>query len=210
LTEAQGSAFSEREVDLALPHEPVDGASADDLLGGVHAARRAADLVIRARAEGATVRAAMLATLRRLGGASLIRLASMLAIEQDDEWHVGRRDLSAHSMEWLLSAGLGHTPRTKRRSSRSPRTEQPRSPTRRALPSYTASRDLTVGARIWMWRPLFLREQQPASSGTTWLLRTTSGSPPPRLTDGSIRDELAVSPAVASLLLSGLMGSRRR
>jgi hypothetical protein len=142
--------------------------------------------------------------------ASLIRLASMLAIEQDDEWHVGRRDRSAHSMEWLLSAGLGHTPRTKRRSSRSPRTEQPRSPTRRALPSYTASRDLTVGARIWMWRPLFLREQQPASSVTTWLLRTTSGSPPPRLTDGSIRDELAVSPAVASLLLSGLMGSRRR
>jgi hypothetical protein len=92
-------------------------------------------------------------------------------------------------MDSLLTAGLDHTPKTKRRSSSSPRPKQPRSPTRRALRSYTSSRDLTVGARIWMWRPLLLREQQPSSSVTAWLLRTTSGSPPPRLTDGSIRDE---------------------
>jgi transposase-like protein len=39
---------------------------------------------------------------------SLIRLASMLAIEQNDEWLVGRRYLSAHSMEPLLSAGPDH------------------------------------------------------------------------------------------------------
>jgi hypothetical protein len=77
--------------------------------------------------------------------ASLIRLASMLAIEQDDERLVGRRYLSAHSMDSLLSAGLDHTPKTKRRSSSSPRPKQPRSPTRRALRSYTTSRDLTVG-----------------------------------------------------------------
>src|SRR3954447_12005265 len=42
--------------------------------------------------------------------ASLIRLASMLAIEQNDEWLVGRRYLSAHSMEPLLSAGSDHNP----------------------------------------------------------------------------------------------------
>ena len=41
--------------------------------------------------------------------ASLIRVASMLAIEQNDEWLVGRRYLSAHSMETLLSAGPDHT-----------------------------------------------------------------------------------------------------
>src|SRR4051794_8815890 len=41
---------------------------------------------------------------------SLIRLASMLAIEQNDEWLVGRRYLSAHSMESLLSRGLDHNP----------------------------------------------------------------------------------------------------
>src|SRR4051794_29915997 len=40
--------------------------------------------------------------------ASLIRLASMIAIEQNDEWLVGRRYLSAHSMEPLLSPGLDH------------------------------------------------------------------------------------------------------
>jgi hypothetical protein len=33
---------------------------------------------------------------------SLIRLASMLAIEQNDEWLVGRRDLSAASLGPLL------------------------------------------------------------------------------------------------------------
>ena len=32
----------------------------------------------------------------------------MLAIEQNDEWLVGRRYLSAHSMEPLLSPGPDH------------------------------------------------------------------------------------------------------
>src|SRR4051794_20284884 len=40
--------------------------------------------------------------------ASLIRLASMLAIEQNDEWLVGRRYLSAHSMEPLHGSGPEH------------------------------------------------------------------------------------------------------
>jgi putative transposase len=37
---------------------------------------------------------------------SLVRLATMLAIEQNDEWLVGRRYLSAHSMEPLLEERL--------------------------------------------------------------------------------------------------------
>jgi putative transposase len=37
---------------------------------------------------------------------SLIRLAAMLAIEQNDEWLVGRRYLSAGSMEPLLEERL--------------------------------------------------------------------------------------------------------
>jgi hypothetical protein len=37
---------------------------------------------------------------------SLIRLATMLAIEQNDEWLVGRRYLSAGSMEPLLEERL--------------------------------------------------------------------------------------------------------
>src|SRR4051794_18671479 len=40
--------------------------------------------------------------------ASVIRLVSMLAIEQNDEWLVGRRYLSAHSMGPLLSPGPDH------------------------------------------------------------------------------------------------------
>jgi putative transposase len=36
------------------------------------------------------------------GDPSLVRLASMLAIEQNDEWLVGRRYLSAGSMAPLL------------------------------------------------------------------------------------------------------------
>jgi putative transposase len=38
--------------------------------------------------------------------ASLVRLATMLCIEQNDEWLVGRRYLSAHSMEPLLEERL--------------------------------------------------------------------------------------------------------
>ena len=37
---------------------------------------------------------------------SLIRLAGMLCIEQNDEWLVGRRYLSAHAMEPLLEQRL--------------------------------------------------------------------------------------------------------
>jgi putative transposase len=39
---------------------------------------------------------------------SLIRLATMLCIEQNDEWLVGRRYLSAHSIEPLLEERLDH------------------------------------------------------------------------------------------------------
>jgi putative transposase len=41
--------------------------------------------------------------------AALIRLAGMLCIEQNDEWLVGRRYLSAGSMEPLLEERL-HRP----------------------------------------------------------------------------------------------------
>jgi putative transposase len=37
---------------------------------------------------------------------SLIRLVGMLCIEQNDEWPVGRRYLSAHAMEPLLEKRL--------------------------------------------------------------------------------------------------------
>ena len=43
--------------------------------------------------------------------AALIRLAGMLCIEQNDEWLVGRRYLSAGSMEPLLEERL-HRPDT--------------------------------------------------------------------------------------------------
>ena len=38
--------------------------------------------------------------------AALVRLTSMLAIERDDEWLVGRRYLSAHSVQPLLEERL--------------------------------------------------------------------------------------------------------
>jgi hypothetical protein len=65
---AQGAALGEREVRVALPYAPVDGVPTDELLAGVECARRAADLVVRALAEGVTERAEMLIALRRLGG----------------------------------------------------------------------------------------------------------------------------------------------
>ena len=55
---------------------------------------------------------------------SLIRLASMLAIEQNDEWLVGRRYLSAASMGPLLEE-RPHRHTATRRSSSSNRPEQP-------------------------------------------------------------------------------------
>jgi hypothetical protein len=45
--------------------------------------------------------------------AALIRLAGMLCIEQNDEWLVGRRYLSAGSIEPLLESGS--TTKTARR-----------------------------------------------------------------------------------------------
>jgi hypothetical protein len=64
----QGATLGHREVRLALPYAPVDGVPTNELLAGVQQARHAAELVIRALAEGATDRQTMLATIRRLGG----------------------------------------------------------------------------------------------------------------------------------------------
>jgi hypothetical protein len=64
----QGATLGDREVRLALPYAPIDGVPTNELLAGVQQARHAAELVIRALAEGATERQSMLATVRRLGG----------------------------------------------------------------------------------------------------------------------------------------------
>jgi hypothetical protein len=64
---AQGTVLGDREIRVALPFGPVDGVATDELLAGVERARHGAQLVVRALADGATDRAAMLATLRRLG-----------------------------------------------------------------------------------------------------------------------------------------------
>lgn len=56
-----------REIRVALPLRPVDGVATHELLAGVERARHGARLVMRALADGATDRAAMLASLRRLG-----------------------------------------------------------------------------------------------------------------------------------------------
>jgi hypothetical protein len=65
---AQGAALGDREIRVALPFEPVDGVATRDLLAGVERARHGAQLIAQALGDGATDRAAMLATLRRLGG----------------------------------------------------------------------------------------------------------------------------------------------
>jgi Transposase, Mutator family len=94
---------------------------------------------------------------------SLIRLAASVVIEQNDEWLVGRRYLSAHSLEAVIPP---RKRKSKRRCENSPRPEQPKIvPT-----SYTTSWDLTRPARAhrrdavraiaqlrasqWVWRPL--------------------------------------------------------
>lgn len=64
----QGATLGERQVHLALPYAPVDGIPTAELLAGVDQARRAAQLVTRALAEGADDRTSVLATIRRLGG----------------------------------------------------------------------------------------------------------------------------------------------
>ena len=74
--------------------------------------------------------------------ASLIRLVSMLAIEANDEWLVGRGYISLQSMQPLLESGsIDPTPR---RYSNSNRPKTPTTtPTTRAQMSYTTSWDLT-------------------------------------------------------------------
>jgi len=65
----QGAALGEREMHLALPYAPAEGAiGVADLLAGVERARAAAELLVRAHAEGAANRAEMTLALRELGG----------------------------------------------------------------------------------------------------------------------------------------------
>jgi hypothetical protein len=64
----QGAALGDREVRLALPYAPVSGFRIPELLSGAGRAHAAADLVVRAVADGAADRPAMLAALRGLGG----------------------------------------------------------------------------------------------------------------------------------------------
>ena len=69
---------------------------------------------------------------------ALLRLAASVVIEQNDEWLVGRRYLSNHSLEACLIEKRKNT-KTKRRPTSSQRPEQPP-----ILPtSYTTSWDLT-------------------------------------------------------------------
>ena len=76
---------------------------------------------------------------------SLIRLAGMLCIEQNDEWLVGRGYLSAESISLVLAGPDDHiTRRSRRRCPSSKRPEPPTSsPTSVSARSYTTSRDLT-------------------------------------------------------------------
>jgi hypothetical protein len=83
--------------------------------------------------------------------ASVIRLVSMLAIEANDEWLVGRAYISQKSMAPLRLKGRAeeeHQQRT-RRGHRAHRglSRQHASPTNRARNSYTNSRNLTRPAR---------------------------------------------------------------
>ena len=80
---------------------------------------------------------------------SLIRLAGMLCIEQNDEWLVGRGYLSAESISLVLAdQTITQTRRSRRRCPSSKRPEPPTSsPTSGAPNSYTTSRDLTSAGR---------------------------------------------------------------
>ncbi len=72
---------------------------------------------------------------------SLLRLAGMLCIEQNDEWLVGRRYLSARAMTAARAAAP-----SRRRCSNSKRPEKPTALTTNVnANSYTTSRDLTMG-----------------------------------------------------------------
>jgi putative transposase len=71
---------------------------------------------------------------------SLIRLAASVVIEQNDEWPVGRRHLSNHSLDAVLDQE--QEDKLERRDASSPRSEQPT-----ILPtSYTTTWDLTHGS----------------------------------------------------------------
>ena len=76
---------------------------------------------------------------------SLIRLVGMLCLEQNDEWLVGRRYLSAAAMEPLLEQRLHRdTTPDARRPENSPQPEQLNAlPTNVGANSYTTSWDLT-------------------------------------------------------------------
>ena len=77
--------------------------------------------------------------------ASLIRLVSMLAIEANDEWLVGRSYISQKSMATLcecVSEKISLLIKTRRSSSSRPE-PQTASPTNASAASYTTSRDLT-------------------------------------------------------------------
>ena len=76
---------------------------------------------------------------------SLIRLVSMLAIEANDEWLVGRAYIAQQSMATLYdkrSDGLSLSDLNRRSPSSLPR-ELHASPTRKSAALYTTSRDLT-------------------------------------------------------------------
>jgi hypothetical protein len=64
----QGATLGDRDVRVAMPYAPVNGVPTDELLAGVASARHGAELVVRAVAEGAADRSAMLAALRERGG----------------------------------------------------------------------------------------------------------------------------------------------
>jgi hypothetical protein len=79
---------------------------------------------------------------------SLIRLAGMLCIEQNDEWLVGRAYLSTESaFSSSPDLALTYIQRARRKQPSSKRPEQPsHSPTIKTASSYTTTRDLTRGA----------------------------------------------------------------
>ena len=79
--------------------------------------------------------------------ASLIRLASMIAIEAKDEWLLGRAYLARHTMNSLANRGASPTT-PPRRSKSFKRPKQPSSPATSSTPnSYTTSQDLTAFTR---------------------------------------------------------------
>jgi hypothetical protein len=100
----------------------------------------------------------------------LIRLAASVVIEQNDEWLVGRRYLSNHSLEAILDQDKqDNNDREETRELTHP--EQPTiNPTSytTSLRAYDRSR-LVVRAtnRRWRWTPAsaFLRSTNPTSSG---------------------------------------------